>query len=90
MCCAKSVQSSLTLCNPVDCSTPGSSVHGILHARILEWVAMPSSGASSQPRDRTHSSYVSCTGRWILLPLCHLGSPVLSLGYHLNSLFQQF
>ena len=42
-CCAKSLQLCPTLCNPVDCSLPGSSVHGILHARILEWVAMPSS-----------------------------------------------
>ena len=44
-------QSCRTLCNPVDCSPPGSSVHGILQARILEWVAMPSSKGSSQPRD---------------------------------------
>ena len=36
-------QSCLTLCDPMDCSPPGSSVHGILQARILEWVAMPSS-----------------------------------------------
>ena len=36
----KSLQSCLTLCNPRDCSPPGSSVHGILQARILEWVAM--------------------------------------------------
>ena len=43
-------QSCLTLCNPVDCSPPGSSVHGILQARILEWVAMPSSRGSFQPR----------------------------------------
>ena len=43
----------LTLCDPMDCSPPGSSVHGILQARILEWVAMPSSRGSSQPRDRT-------------------------------------
>ena len=49
-------QACLTLCNPTDCSTPGSSVHGILQARILEWVAMPSSRGSSQPRDRTHVS----------------------------------
>ena len=41
---AKSLQSYLTLCNPVDHSLPGSSVHGIRQARILEWVAMPSSG----------------------------------------------
>ena len=58
----------LTLCDPMDCSPPpwgrtgdpmdcgppGSSVHGILQARILEWVTMPSSRGSSQPRDRTH------------------------------------
>ena len=43
-------QSSLTLCNPMD-SLPGSSVHGLLQARILEWVAMPSSRGSSRPRD---------------------------------------
>ena len=46
-------QSCLTLCNPVDRSPPGSSVHGILQARILEWVAMPFSRESSQHRDRT-------------------------------------
>ena len=47
----------LTLCNPIDCSLPGSSVHGILQTRMLKWVAMPFSGGSSQPRDRT---LVSC------------------------------
>ena len=52
-------QSCLTLCNPIDCSPPGSSVHGILQARILEWIAMPSSRGSSQPRDQTLVSYVS-------------------------------
>ena len=51
-------QSCPTLCDPMDCSPPGSSVHGIVPARILEWVAMPFSRASSQPRDRTQ---VSCT-----------------------------
>ena len=40
---AKSLQSCLTLCDPMDCNPPGSSVHGILQAGILEWVAMPSS-----------------------------------------------
>ena len=59
----QSFQSCLTLCEPMDCSPPGSSVHGILQAGILEWVAMPSSKGSSQPRARTHISYVSCTGR---------------------------
>ena len=52
-----------TLCDPMDCSPPGSSVHGILQARIMEWVAMPSSRGSSQLRDQTHVFYVSCTGR---------------------------
>ena len=44
--CAKSLQSCLTLCNPVNSSSPGFSVHGILRARILEWIAMPSSRES--------------------------------------------
>ena len=47
------------LCNSIDCSLPGSSVHGILQARILEWVAMPSSRGSSQPRDQTHISCIA-------------------------------
>ena len=51
-------QSCPTLCNTMDCSPPGSSVHGILQARILERVAMPSSGGSSQPRDRTQVSLI--------------------------------
>ena len=63
---AKQLQLCPTLCNPTDGSPPGSSVRGILQARILEWVAMPSSRGSSQPRDWTHVSYVSCTGRWVL------------------------
>ena len=46
-------QSCPTLCDPVDCSPPGSSVRGILQARTLEWVAIPFSRGSSQPRDRT-------------------------------------
>ena len=64
--CAKLLQSCLTLCDPMDCSPPGSSVHGILQARILEWVAMHFSRGSSQPMDRTHISYVSCIGRQLL------------------------
>ena len=45
----------LTLCDPMDCSPPGSSAHGILQARVLEWVAIPFSRGSSQPRDRSGS-----------------------------------
>ena len=59
-CPAKSLQSCLTLCDPRGCSTPGSSVHGILQARILEWVAVPSSRGSSWPRDWTLVSWRSC------------------------------
>ena len=55
-----------TLCNPMDCSPPGSSVHGISQARILEWVTICSSRGSYQPRDQTFVSYVSCIGRRIL------------------------
>ena len=50
----------------MDCSLPGSSIHGILQARILEWVVMPRPRRSSQHRDRIHFSYVSCIGRWVL------------------------
>ena len=50
---AQSLQSCSTLCEPIDCGPPGSCVHGILQVRILEWVAMPSSRGSSQPRNQT-------------------------------------
>ena len=74
LCCAKSPQSRWTLCDPMDWSPPGSSVHDILQARILEWVPMPSSRGSFTPRDQTHASYVSCTCWQILYHQCHLAS----------------
>ena len=58
--CALVTQSRLTLCDTLDCNPPGSSVHGIFQARILEWVAISSSRGSSQPRDQTCGSRVSC------------------------------
>ena len=61
--CVLSLQLCLTICNPLDCSLPGASVHEVLQARILEWLAMPSSRGSSWPRDWTH---VSCIGRQVL------------------------
>ena len=61
-----------TLCNPMDCSPPRSSVLGILQARILGWVAMPSSRGSSQPRDGTRISYGSCVGSQVLYYWRHL------------------
>ena len=53
--CAKSLQLCLTLCNPIDYSLPGSSVHRTLQARVLEWVAVPFSRGSPCPSDRTGS-----------------------------------
>ena len=63
----------LTLCDPMDCSPPGSSVHGILQARILEWVVISFSRGSSQPRN-ANLGLLHC--RQILYCLSHLGSPV--------------
>ena len=59
-------QSCPTLCDPMDCGPPGSSVRGILQARILEQVAILFSRGSSWPRDWTHISYVSCVGKGFL------------------------
>ena len=67
-------QSCPTLCNCMDCSQPGSTVHGIFQARILECFAIFSSWGLSQPRDRIHVSCVSCIGRWILYAEPH-GKP---------------
>ena len=53
------VQSCLTLCNPMDCSLPGSSVHGILQERILQWVAIPFCRISTWPRDWTWVSHIA-------------------------------
>ena len=71
VCVLKSFQSCLTLCDLMDCSLPGSSIHRILQASILEWVAMLYSRGSSRPKDGTWVSCVSCIGRQVLY---HLGS----------------
>jgi len=65
-------QSCPTLCDPMDCSSPGSSIRGILQAGILEWVAMPSSRGPSQPRGQTRV-FPHC--RQILYHVNHQGSP---------------
>ena len=52
----------LTLCDPMDCSPPGSSVHGIFQATILKWVAISSSRGSSRPRDQTLVSRIGRQG----------------------------
>ena len=66
ICLSEVAQSCPTLCYPVDCSPPGSSVHGILQARILEWVAISFSRGYSQPRDRTQVSRIAgrCFNLW--------------------------
>ena len=68
-----------TLCDPMDCSLPGSSVHGIFQVRILEWVAIFFSRASSRPRDRTQVScivgrpfnlWATRESQWLLVGMC--------------------
>ena len=71
-------QSCPTLGDPRDCSPPGSSVHGIFQARILEWVAISFSRGSSWPRDRTQ---VSRHCRQMLYLLSHQGSPLVTLSF---------
>ena len=66
----------LTLCNPVDCSLPSSSGHGISRASMLEWVAISFSRESSWHRDQNYVSSVFCIGRQIRLSLSHQGSLV--------------
>ena len=77
LCVCSDAQLCPTLCDSMDCSPPGSSVHEILQARILVWVAISFSRGSSQPRDCTHISCISGIGRQILYPQCHVGSPFL-------------
>ena len=71
-CCA---QLCLTLCDPMDWSPRGSSVHGILQARVLEWVTISSPRGSSRPRDQTH---VYCIGIWVFY---HRGTWEAHLAY---------
>ena len=76
----KLLQSCPPLCNPMDCNSPGSSVHGILHVRILEWLSCPLPGNLPHPgileptKNRTH---ISCFLNWQMgsLPLAPPGKP---------------
>ena len=82
LCCAYVLSHVRLLVTPMDCSPLGSSVHGIFHTRILEWVAIYSSRGSSWPRDWTRGSSISHIGRQtafttsLSLPLNHMGSPM--------------
>ena len=89
MCCCSVTQSCLTLCSPMDCSPPGTSVHGISQARTPEQVAIPFSRESSQPRDWTHAF---CIGRWIPYHWATWGAqlnvyPHTSIPKHMNTTY---
>ena len=71
--CVLVAQSCPSLCNPMDCSLPGFSVHGILQARILEWVAIPFCNGSF-PSQGLNPSLLHC--RQIIYHLSHQGSPI--------------
>ena len=80
---AKSLQLYLTLCDPMDCSLSGFPVYGIVQARILEWVVMPSSRGSSWPSNRTHVTL--CTLHWQVSSLLQ-APPGKPQGSHSRSL----
>ena len=71
-------------CDPIEYSLLGSSVHGIFQARILELVAISCSKGSSKPRDQTHISHISCTGRLILYHLNKHSNYHIGEKTHLN------
>ena len=75
-------QSCPTLCNPMNCSPPGSSVREVLQARILEWVTMPSSRGSSHPRDWTQVSHIA--GRFFTIWTTREAQEYRSLTMHKN------
>ena len=77
-------QSCPTLCNPMDCSLPGPSVHGSFQAIVLEWIAISFSRGSSQPRDQTRTSYISCIGWRVLYHWRHLGSSHMCVYIYLH------
>ena len=80
---ALGAQSCPTLCNPMDCSPPGSSVHGILQARILEWGAIPFSRGSSQPGDQTQVSCIA--GRLFTVQITRKAYP--DIDFHIFFIF---
>ena len=85
---AKLLQSCLTLCDPMNCSPPASSVHGILQAGILEWVAIPSSRGSSPPRDQAWVSRIAGKLLYLIKLPCKKYKIKLSFK-HLQKLWKQ-
>ena len=88
---AKSLQLCLTFCDSTDHSSPSFFVYGILQVRKLEWVAMPSSGGSSWPRDWTHVSYVFCIGGFFTSSaIWEINVRIIILGWNFLSLDHKF
>ena len=86
--CCRTSNFYLTLCDPIDCSLSGSSVHGILQASVLEWVAVPFSKGSSQPRDRTQVSCIA--GRFFTIwttKEAHLGTRIAFVAFWTTNIF---
>ena len=81
VCMCSITQLCLSLCDPMDCSLPGSSVHGISQVRIQEWVAISFFKGFSQPRNRTYISCISCIGRWLLY---HCTTWEAKIYYHIS------
>ena len=77
-CCCLDAQSCLTLCDSMDCKQPGSSVHGITQARIMEWVVISFSGGSSRPSDETCISCKSPALQSKSLPIRHQASNIFA------------
>ena len=75
----KSLQSYLTLCNPIDCSQPGSSVHGSLQTRIVEWVVMPSSREIFPTQGFNQCLLYLLHCQMPSLPLAPPGKPIIRL-----------
>ena len=73
------IESCLTLCNPMNCRLPGSSVHWIFQARILEQIAISFSRGSAWPKNQTQDSVSSCTGRQILNHCATWGSIIVTV-----------
>ena len=90
--CTKLLQSYLTLCDPVEYSPPGSSVHEIFQARILEWVAMSFSLGVSRSRDQTRISYFSCCLLWQKGSVYYLGTwfPLIASYHSFITVFSAF
>ena len=87
---AQSLQLWTALCNSIERSPPGFSVHGILQARILEWVAMPSTGGFSWPGEWAHICLHLLHYRWTLYPLSHLGIPYFGIPNGFSNILSQF